>query len=48
MLEKWKKALGKGDNICAIFLDLSKAFDTLNQTLLTAKLGAHGCDTKAL
>ena len=48
MLEKWKKTLDKGGYICAIFMDLSKVFDTLNRNLLIAKLGAYGFDTKAL
>ena len=48
MLERWKKTLDKGGYICAIFMDMSKAFDTLNNKLLIAKLGAYGFDTKAL
>ena len=47
-LEKWKKTLDEGGYICAIFMNLSKVFDTLNSNLLIAKLGARGFDTKAL
>ena len=28
ILERWKKTLDKGGYICAIFMDLSKAFDS--------------------
>ena len=37
MLEKWKRALDKGNVIGTIFMDLSKAFDTINHILLIAK-----------
>ena len=41
MPEKWKKALNKVENLSAIFMDLSEAFDTRNHGLL-AKLKAYG------
>ena len=31
MIEKWRHALDKGKKVGTIFMDLSKAFDTLNQ-----------------
>ena len=37
LLEKWKEALDKGNFVDAVFMDLSKAFDTLNHALLITK-----------
>ena len=37
MLEKWKSVLDKGSYVCCLFMDLSKAFDTINHNLLLAK-----------
>ena len=48
MLEIWKNTLVKGGYISAIFMDLSKAFDTLNHNLLIAKLGAYGLERDSL
>ena len=48
MLENWKNMLDKGGYVCAMFMDLSKAFDTIHHDLMIAKLGAYGFSQDAL
>ena len=48
MIEKWKEHLDKNVGTAGAIMYLSKAFDTLNQELLIAKLEAYGFDKSAL
>ena len=48
MIETWKNIIDKNGTVAAVFMDLSKAFDTLNHNLLIAKLGAYGFTNDAL
>ena len=42
ILEKWKNTFDKSGFVCAMFMDLSKDFDTKKQNLLITKSGAYG------
>ena len=48
MLERWKPAIDNGEYISVMYMDLSKAFDTIKHDLLLAKLTNCGFSTSAL
>ena len=48
IIEKWKRTLDENMKVGAIFMDLSKAFGTLNHRLLLTKLKAYGLQPIAL
>ena len=48
MLKNFTEALDKRNSVSAIFMDLSKVFDTLNHGLLIANLEAYGFSAKSL
>ena len=48
MLKKLKRVIDNGAYVSALFMDLSKAVDTINHDLVLAKLKAYGFSTNGL
>ena len=48
MIENWKKQLDNGQKVGVIFMDLSKAFDIINHSLLLANLKVYCFSNQAL
>ena len=47
-IEKWENTLDEDKQVSPVFMDLSKAFDTINHDLLIDKFGTYGFSGNAL
>ena len=48
MIEVWKQHLNKGNQVGVLVMDLPKALDTINHSLLLAKLETYGFSANSL
>ena len=48
MTEDWRNGIDNKEAVAAVAVDLSKAFDAINHSLLLAKLKAYGFSPHAL
>ena len=48
MTEDWRNSIDNKEAVAAVTVDLSKAFDAINHSLLLAKLKAYGFSPHAL
>ena len=48
MLKKWKNTLEKGKHVGAVFMDLSKALETINHDMPIFKLKAYRSFSNAM
>ena len=44
VLDNWQRALDQGNEVCIVFFDVSKAFDTVPHLPLLQKLSETGLD----
>ena len=47
MTEDWRRMRGRGELVAVVSMDLSKAFDVIQQPLPLAKLKPHGVDIES-